>query len=1223
MESVKRATASMCRVSGQRAGSPFVSRRSLSVFLGAAFALATIVADARPAEAQKARATATATSEKGFGRLILAFQDRSLLPQFTTKTSNGVLVLQFAEPVDIDIDRVPTALPALVTVARRDPDGNGLRFALARQVRINTMEAGEKLFIDFLPGNWAGPPPALPPDAIADLARRAEAALRAQREAEKQRFGVKVLPKVDFRVGRHPTFSRLSFGWNVPFDAQLTREDQKVTLTFSRLAELDLSPVFSDHPPLLREIAADNSSDKLSVMLTVAPEADIRGFREDQTYVLDIVGTGQQPAQGDEAALKKAIEQARGALPPGSKGVMMAPGQREAAPSPAAVAPGSAVDVRRAAVEPPKIADTDLPASTETPAGTPPKTDAPVRPIPSGAADQMPGGEMRPEAKDPKALSVPMVRAEAQRIGNVTRIAFPFPNRVAGAAFQRGDSLWLVFDSTTPMDLRGLTALGPLAREVANNRSEAGQTVRIQLSEPQLTTLVADGNSWILTIGEVLLEATRPLRFRREFHGTRLGSLKIDLPDAGQVHELIDPVIGDKIFVVTAQGPARGLLKPSSFSEVDMLASAHGVAVVPKTDDVQVGLNAGIVTIARDSGLSLSTAGRDPTPLEVPKAAKKAQRKTIDPAMFGAHDPVTFNDRVRSLIRTILEAPAQEKNIHRLELAEFYVANRFGPEAIGVMRLIAKEEPGIERDPGFITLYAAAQTMLGRAGPALKALERTEVAESPDAALWRTIAAAAEQKWDVALAAAGRAEDEPYPADIRALFHLAAAEAATELNDFNTAQARLAEIQPDEIERDLRARYEILEARVLDAAGRSQDALERLKRATDTGDRRAAAEAEYRRLRILMRDGKIEAGEAMERLKSLAFGWRGDEIELQVLSLLANLQVEYGDYRDAFQLMRSATMVDPEAGTTRQLQDEMGREFVSLFLDRKADRMSPVDALAIYYDFRELTPVGRLGDEIVRQLADRLVGVDLLDQAVDLLTHQIDNRMRGAARAQIGADLAAVYLLDRKPDRAIAILNKTRQSQLPVSVERQRRLVEARALSETGRVDLALELIDPLIGADVERLEADILWKGKRWQPASEKIETMLGGRWNDAVPLSDQERQAVLRAAIGYTFASDSLGLERLRTKFAAKMKDSPNAATFDVVTAPLAVRGTEFRDVAREIAALDTLTAFMDEYRNTYLKGPTPAPTEKSGGDPAQMDRRSPDAKAEGTAETKVAAK
>ena len=84
--------------------------------------------------------------------------------------------------------------------------------------------------------------------------------------------------------------------------------------------------------------------------------------------------------------------------------------------------------------------------------------------------------------------------------------------------------------------------------------------------------------------------------------------------------------------------------------------------------------------------------------------------------------------------------------------------------------------------------------------------------------------------------------------------------------------------------------------------------------------------------------------------------------------------------------------------------------------------MPPIDALSLFYDFRDLTPVGRRGDEMIRKLADRLVSVDLLDQAAELLQHQVDNRLQGAARAQVAVRLAVIYLMGRKPDRAIQAL---------------------------------------------------------------------------------------------------------------------------------------------------------------------------------------------------------
>src|SRR6185312_12143697 len=121
-------------------------------------------------------------------------------------------------------------------------------------------------------------------------------------------------------------------------------------------------------------------------------------------------------------------------------------------------------------------------------------------------------------------------------------------------------------------------------------------------------------------------------------------------------------------------------------------------------------------------------------------------------------------------------------------------------------------------------------------------------------------------------------------------------------------------------------------------------------------------------------------------------------------------------------------------------------------------------ALAIYYDFSKLTPIGRRGDELIRRLADRLVSVDLLDQAAELLDYQVKYRLSGVAKAQVAAKLAWIQLLNGKPAPAIQALADTRIADIPQELREQRLMLEARALSELGRYDAALELAGGMSG---------------------------------------------------------------------------------------------------------------------------------------------------------------
>src|SRR5690606_13923351 len=242
----------------------------------------------------------------------------------------------------------------------------------------------------------------------------------------------------------------------------------------------------------------------------------------------------------------------------------------------------------------------------------------------------------------------------------------------------------------------------------------------------------------------------------------------------------------------------------------------------------------------------------------------------------------------------------------------------------------------------------------------------------------------------------------------------------------------------------------------------------------------------YKLVEMKLARGEYNRPKAIDRLESLAFLWRGDRIELESNRLLARLYVQEARYREAFRLLDAALLSQPNAPVTRTLQMEMTAVFEDLFLSCQADARPQIQALALYYDFSKLTPIGLRGDELIRRLSERLVSVDLLDQAAELLQHQVEFRLTGAAKAQVATRLAIVHLMNRKPQKAIAILGATRMAELPHEIREQRLLLEARALMGANRFDQALDIIASLKGPEADRLRGDILWSAKRWRLAGE-----------------------------------------------------------------------------------------------------------------------------------------
>ena len=539
-------------------------------------------------------------------------------------------------------------------------------------------------------------------------------------------------------------------------------------------------------------------------------------------------------------------------------------------------------------------------------------------------------------------------------------------------------------------------------------------------------------------------------------------------------------------------------------------------------------------------------------------------------------------------------APRGKRKVARLNLARFYLARRMSAEAMGVLNVAYADDGD---DVTGSVLKSVANIMLGRPRAALKDLSQPQVGNQLNAPVWRAIAYAHQGKWAKAHKLFANVETTvaALPLELQRLALLAALHAAVEVRDFGQAERLANLLDGVGVPAAMKPEFAVLVGLLDQGLGRNNDALIKFEAAANSSVRPAAAQGRLHDIELRYKLGKMKDKQAVAALETLTTVWRGDATEAEGLRLLAHLYTKEAHYREAFHVMRVALLAHPNSDLTRKIQDEAASTFESLFLSHKGDTLPPIEALGLFYDYRELTPIGRRGDEMIRRLADRLVAVDLLDQAAKLLQHQVDHRLQGAARAQVATKLAVIYLKDHKPARALATLQSTRAALLNSELRDQRLLLQARALSDLGRYDLALQLIKDVKGHQAMRLRADILWAASRWDKAAEEIELLYGKRWKDFRPLNAGERFDILRAAIGYALADDTLGVRRFRDKYAAKMDSGPNAHAFDVVTSPIGTGNAEFRAVATHVASLDTLDAFLADMRKRYPNSDALPPKDK----------------------------
>jgi tetratricopeptide (TPR) repeat protein len=1130
---------------------------------------------ARPAAAQAVKGEVSATVDNGFARLVFHFTEEV---ESQVRFANNILTISFARPVDIVVDRINASVAGYVSASRRDPDGKAIRIALARKVTMNSMAAGERLFVDLLPDTWTGLPPGLPRDVIEELARRArdaEKKLRAQRGAARQ----EQMAPSRVRVVSQPNFTRYVFDLPELVGVSADNGKDKLTLTFDAMLKFDLADAKATLPAVIESIDSELEQNAVLVRFNFSGKVDLRTFREDNSYVVDVTSTEAKASRrdsvrSDELGALAGDVNKRSAPPPAAeppptmpaRGLPPPERRAPAPPMPPAPAPVQRETAPPAAPAPPPVAQTK-PAET--------------KPVPAPTARPNPPPVSEPHANAAAPANDGQINAVLQRQGETLALVFPFTAPTPAAVFRRADMLWLVFDTVEPIALKALEAdaTGTI-RGVSVTQLADATVVRLKLERPRLISLTAEGPVWTVTLASEMVEPTRPIGITRNIVAPARSSITIPFDDARALHRLADPEAGDKLLVATALGPARGLLKTQDFVEFRALASTHGVVLQPFADDLGAELAADKLVLTRPAGLSLSavTGSGAGAPMHL--------RQVFDTQSWGFDRQANFAERKSELIEAAAAANDGKRLAARSDLARFYLARDMAVEAKAVLDVALAANPPNAEDSTPLVLHAVACIMSGRPEQALKDLAQPTVGNQHDAPLWRSLAFARLSKWTDAIEGFRNVEAAlgALPLEMQRVLMKEMIRAFVEVGDITGAVNQMHEFEAIGIPRELEPAMSVLAGRVAEGLGRPQDALRAYAASADSPDRPSAAQAQLREIVLRQSLGGLDRTDSIVKLETLTAVWRGDETEIEALQLLTRLYTEEGLYRSAFHVVRTALKAHPSSEMTRRIQDEAIATFDSLFLAGKGDVLPAIDALALFYDFRELTPIGRRGDEMIRRLADRLVSVDLLDQAAELLQHQVDNRLQGAARAQVATRLAVIYLMNRKADRALATLRTTRVSDLSNEMRNQRLLIEARALSDTGRHDLAIEVIANIAGREAMRLRSDILWAGKHWSAAAEQIELIYGDRWKEFDVLTDTERADILRAASGYALGEDTIGLMRFREKYAARFGDGPDRRAFEVVTAPIVTSAAEFREIAHAVASVDTLDAFLRDLRARY---------------------------------------
>lgn len=1100
------------------------------------------------------------------------------------------LIVRFSRTIQTDLSQAIGALRKYASDAFVNPDGQSVTVVLNRTWGLDYFDMGRSVIVDLLDEGGTAP-----------LAPSPSAPLPVENITSPE--PASSVPEINVRFGDHPTFSRVVFDWSVAPHYLIEEGDGTATLIFDRNARIDLAGVRRDLPNNVRGIDAFSEAGGLTVILEVPKGAGVKHFLSGPKVVLDIQNAPQETQRIAENPAPKAEE------PPAPKPAKVAavekaepvpPQEQKTTPTPqpeTANKPMRLVPQSEAKLAP--LPSAKPPTSTGQgglPPGVIPSPPRPVKPEQTAAPEQKPAEppsqtqgmppsmDQTAQMADEGGMSPSMTSAQAVPGDALFSLTFNWDEPVAAAVFRRGGSLWAVFDKQSKQDTNALmqTAKGSLTA-VDQIDSDNATLVRMETKPGLNPSMRRDGLAWILDFKQQSLKTRKEITARAETIGEAGRRLFIPVQQAGKAVPLRDPSAGDNLVIVPVIPLGHGVGQKREYPEFVLLPTGQGVVMRPRVDNIRVRPFVQGIELTSDTGLKIT-----PMSAKAEAAAKIGApgivKRIFDTDTWRLGDVRQFEENKQKLQYDIATSKAVKRRAARMELAKFYLAQKMGHEAVAVLDLVAQEDEAMLARPEFRALRGAAQFLKSRFKEALQDLSHPSLAGNHEAEFWKAATQASIGQIKVAAEEMRRTGSilRKYPRNLKFPLGALAAETAITVGDVEQAQHFIDMLALDDPSPQEEGQLAYLEGRIAELSGDFDKAVERWEAAQLSAHRPSRAKAAYARAELLRKTEEFEAQDAIEALEKLRFAWRGDNFEFTLLRKLGGLYFQIDDFRNGLQTLRQAATYFRTHPQAPMVTQEMARAFRHLYLEGGADKLSPVTAIALFDEFKELTPAGDTGDLMIRRLADRLIGVDLLERAAKLLENQVQFRLSGEERARVGAKLALIYMQNRKLEQALTALDQTAVAGVPEELNLLRRHLRARTLMELGRTEQVA-----LILANDESMEADLIrselyWRKRDWPKAAQSLRRVLqgaGAKPNE--PLDNKQAKYVMNLAVALTLGANERGVHRLRGNYEKAMEASPYADAFRLITSSDGRGLIDYRTVSQRVREVESFQSFMSAYK------------------------------------------
>jgi hypothetical protein len=1062
---------------------------------------------------------------------------------YSAEIVNNQLLIRFDRPIKGNVQALAKPLAKVVRGVSVSGDGLAATLPLIRPMTVKAfVDSKNSVVIDLTEGAQSSAP----------------AAQNAQQPAQQTATGGPA--QVDARAGDHGSYTRLVFDWPGPVGYSAEKQGGRATISFTKPGRIDLATLKSGLPSDIT--ATEQPGGKgLAVLLQVPADTRLRHFTDGNKVVVDVVRASGAEAPADSAKVPLAP-------PPGSEEVAQ-PAIKPMVPQ--GEAPKTPEETLKTGAALSPIKPTNLEPKGKPPATTasaaPPAAAKPAEPPPvaAAAAPIVAPAPVKPPPGPVYSLSVPMTKPSA------------------AAVFERAGYLWIVLDRRTEADTTLLRRLGGEAvLSVEQIPNKEATVLRLVVKPGFYPSMRKEGLLWIVDLTD---QPSKPRDIIPVAAPANLPGgigMAVKAPDSGSLITVTDPEIGDVMKVVPVIPVGQGVYPGRDAPDLELLDTTQGIAIIPHVDGLDIRSTRGGVTIGTFTGAGLRFSSElDTAPRDA--AASSSSNSLFDIATWKRGGPDNFEANRKIVLATLTTVSASKRALAHLQAARFFLANAYPAEALGYLRMAAVDQPDLADTPGYKIVKGGAEALLAQWDLAQADLDNPALVGDPETQMWRGYAHVGDSEtpgdWDKQLAG-GLPLLKGYPHRLKWKMAAAAVTAAVAAGDEQTANLALNLLDREEATKVEEPEKDYLHGTYDQLTGHFEKAIDEFDNAAEGENREFRAMARFAETELQLRTRKITPKEAADQLDKLRFSWREEAFEFNLLLRYAQLQREAGDYPSALRALRSLVNYYPDNRDTPKAAQLMSDMFKMLYLQGGADTLSPISAIGLFDEFRDLTPTGAEGDEMIRKLADRLAKVDLLDRAAELLKHQVTYRLNGVDTARVGAQLALLDLMNEQPQAALDGLTASEAPGQPEELAHQRRHLKARALSDLDKTADAIHALDGDESVEAAELRSEIHWKAQDWAAAAGDFEAMVP-RPERGAKLDNRQSTICLRWATALVLANDERGLAGLRRNYGPAMSGTPNAQGFSMLTSALDRETPNMPEIAAKIKEVEGFKGFLSDYR------------------------------------------